>query len=88
MKEIQPTFRSALPDDITDMVRLLTAANLPPFPVGDHWDTFWLLETDDGVVGMIGLEVFASSSLLRSVVVDESLRGEGFRRSADEEGFV
>ena len=77
MAEVEAAFRPALPDDIPDMVRLLTAANLPPFPVGDHWDTFWLLESDDGVVGMIGLEVYVPSALLRSVVVDESLRGRG-----------
>jgi hypothetical protein len=44
MAEFELALRSARPDDINDMVRLLTAANLPPFPVGDHWDTFWLLE--------------------------------------------
>ena len=77
MAETEAAFRPAIPDDVPAMVRLLTAANLPPFPVGDHWDTFWLLEGDDGVVGMIGLEVYVPSALLRSVVVDESLRGKG-----------
>ena len=59
MTEMETAFRPANPDDVPAMVRLLTAANLPPFPVGDHWDTFWLLEGDAGVVGMIGLEVYA-----------------------------
>lgn len=77
MAEMEAAFRPALPDDVPDMVRLLTAASLPPFPVGDHWDTFWLLEGDGAVVGMIGLEVYGPSALLRSVVVDESLRGKG-----------
>ena len=77
MAEIEAAFRPANPDDVPAMVRLLTAANLPPFPVGDHWDTFWLLEGDDGAVGMIGLEIYGRSALLRSVVVDESLRGKG-----------
>jgi amino-acid N-acetyltransferase len=77
MAEFELALRSARPDDINDMVRLLTAANLPPFPVGDHWDTFWLLEREKGVIGMIGLEVYPPSALLRSVVVDESLRGKG-----------
>jgi len=77
MAEIEAAVRPAHPDDVPAMVRLLTAANLPPFPVGDHWDTFWLLEGDGGVVGMIGLEVYVPSALLRSVVVDESLRGKG-----------
>jgi amino-acid N-acetyltransferase len=60
------------------MVKLLTAANLPPIPLGDHWDTFWLLERDGAAVGMIGLEVYAPSALLRSIVVDDSLRGRGY----------
>jgi amino-acid N-acetyltransferase len=77
MVETGTALRPAVPEDIPDMVRLLTAASLPPFPVGEHWDTFWLLEGDDGVVGMIGLEIFGPSALLRSVVVDESLRGKG-----------
>lgn len=77
MVEIGVAVRPAAPDDITDMVRLLTEANLPPFPVGDHWDSFWLLEGHEGIVGMIGLEIFGSSALLRSIVVDESLRGKG-----------
>ena len=51
MVETGVAVRPAAPDDITDMVRLLTAANLPPFPVGDHWDSFWLLEGDEGIVG-------------------------------------
>jgi N-acetylglutamate synthase-like GNAT family acetyltransferase len=60
------------------MARLLTAASLPPFPIGDHWDTFWVLEDRGEVVGMVGLEVYVPSALLRSVVVDERLRGSGF----------
>ena len=59
------------------MVRLLDCGEPTAFPVGEHWDTFWLLEGDDGVVGMIGLEVYPPSALLRSVVVDEFLRGQG-----------
>jgi amino-acid N-acetyltransferase len=77
MATFETTVRLALPEDTPAMARLLTAASLPPFPVGDHWDTFWLLEGDGGVVGMIGLEVYVPSALLRSVVVDESLRGRG-----------
>lgn len=59
------------------MARLLTAASLPPFPVGDHWETFWVLEEGAAVVGLTGLEIYGPSALLRSVVVDESLRGQG-----------
>jgi len=59
------------------MAKVLTAANLPPFPVGDHWDTFWVLDDAGEVVGLAGLEVYPPSALLRSVVVDEALRGKG-----------
>lgn len=59
------------------MARLLAAANLPPFPVGGHWDTFWILDDAGDVVGLAGLEVYPPSALLRSVVVDERLRGKG-----------
>ncbi len=59
------------------MASLLTAASLPPFPIGDHWDTFWVLEDGGEVVGMVGLEVYGPSALLRSVVVNEAMRGRG-----------
>lgn len=69
--------RPARPSDIDSMARLLTAAHLPPFPVGDHLETFWVLDNGGPVVGLAGLEIYPPSALLRSVVVDESLRGRG-----------
>lgn len=39
--------------------------------------SFWVLESEDGVVGCAGIEIYGEAAVLRSVVVAPSSRGTG-----------
>ena len=70
-----PRLRGAREDDIPQIEALLAAEWLPPFQVREFLETFWALEQDGRVVGAAGLEPYGEAGVLRSVVVDPSLRG-------------
>ena len=72
------TLRRAATDDLDRVEALLSANDLPYEDVHSGAATFFVAESDDEVVGVGGLEVYRSVALLRSVVVEASLRGEGY----------
>lgn len=72
-----PVLRLAGAEDIPTIEKLLTAEWLPPMMIAEFLDTFWVLDAGGSVVGGAGLEVYGDSAVLRSVVVDPSLRGTG-----------
>lgn len=68
------------PADAADLDRveaLLEANDLPTADVRAGTGRFYLAYTDDGFVGIGGLEVHGTVGLLRSVVVASGARGEG-----------
>jgi len=71
--------RPATPADVPAIVVLLEAAHLPTAELEQHLENFVVAEMGGRVVGCGGLEVHpqAASGLVRSMAVDESLRGEG-----------
>ncbi len=73
-----PTLRPAAPDDIPDICALLEAVELPTAELEQHLHNFVVAEADGRVVGCGGLEACpeASACLIRSMVVDEALRGQ------------
>ncbi len=71
----QLLLRRAQDGDIPQIEALLAAERLPPFLVREFLETFWALEQDGRVVGAAGLEPYGEAGVLRSVVVDPSLRG-------------
>jgi amino-acid N-acetyltransferase len=71
------TIRSARADDIPAIESLLKAEWLPPMAIQEFLDSFWVIESDPGVKGCAGIEIYGDSAVLRSVVVDPSLRGTG-----------
>ena len=71
------TIRAARPNDHAAVFRLLEQAGLPLAGVPDGLDDFIVDEIDGEVVGVIGLERYDGSALLRSAVVDPDLRGLG-----------
>jgi amino-acid N-acetyltransferase len=75
------SLRSARPDDIPAIEALLKAEWLPPMAIEEFLDSFWVLQSEGGVVGCAGIEIYGDSAVLRSVVVGPSLRatGEGGR---------
>jgi amino-acid N-acetyltransferase len=69
--------RPARPDDISAIEDLLKAEWLPPMSIEEFIDSFWVLESEDGVVGCAGIEIYGEAAVLRSVVVAPTLRGTG-----------
>jgi amino-acid N-acetyltransferase len=71
------TLRAARRDDIPAIEDLLKAEWLPPMAIQEFLDSFWVLESDGRVVGCAAIEMYGDSAMLRSVVVDPTLRGTG-----------
>jgi amino-acid N-acetyltransferase len=69
--------RSARPDDVPEIERLLAAEWLPPMAIKEFLASFWVLESDGRVVGCAGIEIYGEAAVLRSVVVAPELRGTG-----------
>lgn len=59
----------------------LPVADLPETPA-DGDITLYVVEAEPGAVGCIGLEQYGHHGLLRSAVVQEAHRGEGYGRAA------
>jgi len=75
MKNI--SIRDASRNDLEDIVRLLEAADLPTIGVSEHVQGFLVAQRDGSIIGAIGLEDYGQAALLRSAVVDASLRQYG-----------
>ena len=72
--------RTAEPEDLPAVERLLRASGLPFDGVPENFDSFVVAEEEDAIVGTIGLELFDSAALLRSAVVSPDQRGTGLGR--------
>lgn len=76
---VAATPRRARRADLGPGRALLSAAGLPLAGVEEHFDNFWTLEAADRrLAGIAGAERYGSNWLLRSLVVDPALRGQGF----------
>jgi len=69
--------RKSRPEDLPAVEGLLTSASLPLDGVRDHFPSFLVAESDNGVVGAVGMEHYGRSALLRSLVVERDLRSTG-----------
>ena len=69
---------SAVPEDTQQLAALLERAGLPARFIEEHVADFVVLREDDKLMGCVGLEIYADSCLLRSLVVAEELRGRGW----------
>jgi amino-acid N-acetyltransferase len=73
-----PTLRQAAADDWSDIHALLSDNGLPIEDLGANaLDSFLVAEDDGDLVGLIGLQVFGTTGLLRSLVVAETARRVG-----------
>ena len=77
-----PILRPATPDDLAAIIALLEAVHLPPWDTEEHLHNFVVAEQGGRIVGCGGLEAYPAGScaLVRSMAVDESLRGSGLGR--------
>ncbi len=59
-------------------VALLQAQGLPVSDITDeHLEHFFFVGSDGSPSGLVGLEIYGSDALLRSLVVGENARGQG-----------
>ena len=73
--------RPAIREDIGTVTGWLVSAGLPTADLTDaHMEHFLVAVINNSPVGMIGLEPFARTGLLRSLVVDPSARNSGIGR--------
>jgi amino-acid N-acetyltransferase len=70
-------FRDARPGDLPEVLALLRKVDLPSAGLAETLPDFFVAEQDGRLVGVAGLEIYRSSALLRSVVVEEEWRGSG-----------
>lgn len=70
--------RAARTEERDALVRMLQAAQLPLDGVDEGFPHSYAVAcVDEQVVGAAGLETYGAAGLLRSVVVDDSVRGQG-----------
>jgi amino-acid N-acetyltransferase len=74
---IHARIERARAEDGPPILQLLSAAQLPVDGLLDHLDTAVVARADDRVVGCAALELYTDGALLRSVVVDDSVNGQG-----------
>lgn len=72
------TLRRADDDSLSYVESLLDENGLPSRDVRSKPDCFYVGYADGDAVGVGGVEAYGPDALLRSVVVAESKRGEGF----------
>lgn len=75
------TLRSAQAVDLPKVLDLLGRSDLPSAGVADALPHFVVAENEGRLVGVVGLELYGSSALLRSAAVEESWRGTGVGRT-------
>lgn len=73
-------YRVATAADLPAMAALLETAGLPAREIEPFVSTFMVAEADGRLVAVGGLEIRDDTAVLRSVAVDDSMRGTGVGR--------
>ena|SRR6185503_19582916 len=73
----QVTIDRYSPEDQPGVLRLLTDSGLPTDGLVGHLGTAVVARVGDRVVASAALEIYSDGALLRSVAVEETLRGSG-----------
>jgi amino-acid N-acetyltransferase len=68
---------SARDAELPAVLALLKQAGLPPDGLSDHLSTTLVARDASSIVGSAALELYGDAALLRSVAVDQRLRGQG-----------
>ena len=72
--------RQAVIEDLHAVEQLLVSSDLPIAGVADSLCAFVVAESDQRIVGVVGLEVCCEHGLLRSTAVDPEYRDRGLGR--------
>jgi N-acetylglutamate synthase-like GNAT family acetyltransferase len=71
----------ATPAHLHAVLTLLTAVSLPHEGVMEHFSHFLVAHEGGTLVGVVGLEPYGASALLRSLAVAPASRGQGLARA-------
>jgi amino-acid N-acetyltransferase len=74
------TLRPAVDSDLGAVEELLLASGLPVAGVAESLCSFIVAESDERIVGVVGLELCSEHALLRSTAVDAGWRDRGLGR--------
>jgi N-acetylglutamate synthase-like GNAT family acetyltransferase len=74
---MEVSLRRAQAEDQPAVEALLRARELPLDGLAEHFETFWVAEAGEAVLGAGGLEVHGRYGLLRSLAVDPDSGGAG-----------
>jgi amino-acid N-acetyltransferase len=78
------TIERAVSDDLPQVLDLLGRQFLPLDGLADHAATTVVARQDGRVVGSAAIELYEDGGLLRSVAVDDHLKGQGLGRALTE----
>ena len=79
--------RPATESDVPALVALLTNQHLPIDGLTGHLPTTLVAKDSGRVVGSVAIEVYKDGGLLRSVAVDDALKGQGVGRALTDAAF-
>jgi amino-acid N-acetyltransferase len=71
------SLHSAKGTDRPALVEVLRAVSLPTADLAEELDHFIVARQSEKIVGSVGLEVYGSCALLRSLAVDPARQGTG-----------
>ena len=70
--------------DLPEVLDLLQRLSLPPDGLTEHLATTLVARLDGRIVGSAAVEMYPDGGLLRSVAVDDAMRGRGVGRALTE----
>ncbi len=74
---MKTTIRAVRPDELENVLSLLECLDLPPDGVQEHLEGFLVAEGQGRLLGTVGLEIYHSVGLLRSLAVEPGEQGSG-----------
>jgi amino-acid N-acetyltransferase len=81
------TIQPARPEQLPELVQLLTKNQLPVEDLPVDLPNFWLALDGEKPVGSVGLEIYNTVGLLRSLSVDETYRNQAIARQLCDRAF-
>lgn len=73
--------RKAREEELPSVVSLLQQCSLPTEDIPHENQTFWVVQRDRDIAGVVGIETYGLSGLLRSFAVHPALRGQNMGAS-------
>lgn len=72
--------RQAKKSDLISIKSLLESFSLPSVDVDNHISNFFVLECEENIEGVVGIEMYGETALLRSLAIQKELQKKGYGR--------